>query len=218
MRAFHSIGSELEGAFALGYSDLDAYGFHALETLQCMTERRKGGETGVSAVRCLSGKAVWDAALANLWPKTLLDSLLPARRKVDPSAQPVRPRGSDALFLVRYTDGLQAAVGIFNSVGECFGISAQLRDTKEPATAVFALQNGRPYGHFGYLLRAIEQMVLTGKPSYPVERTLLTTGILAAALQSRAEGGREIRTPHLAAINYQAADWPFARGPVGTPA
>src|SRR5579864_6514112 len=64
------IGAELTDAFSLGYSDLDAYGFHAIETLQCMTERRRGGETGVASVRCLSGKAVWDAAEAGLWSRS----------------------------------------------------------------------------------------------------------------------------------------------------
>jgi hypothetical protein len=149
------IGCELEGAFALGYSDLDAYGFHAIETLQCMTERRKGGETGVAAVRFVSGKAVWEGAEKGLWPKSLVDALLPSRRRVDADARPVQPRDDDDVFLIRYADGLEGAVGMFNSVGECFGFSAQVRGSAEPSTAVFALEKGRPFGHFGYLLRAI---------------------------------------------------------------
>ena len=68
------------------------------------------------------------------------------------------------------------------------------------------------------MLRAIEQMVVTGKPAYPVERTLLTTGMLCALLQSRAEGGTTIATPQLAEIHYQPSDWPFAKGKRGTPA
>src|SRR5262249_26588106 len=43
------LGVDLDQALALGYGDIDAYGFHALETLQCMVERREGGETGVSS-------------------------------------------------------------------------------------------------------------------------------------------------------------------------
>ena len=51
--------ADLSSAFALGYHDLDAYGFHALETLQCQVERRRGGETGVASVRCVSGVDAW---------------------------------------------------------------------------------------------------------------------------------------------------------------
>jgi hypothetical protein len=212
------IGSELSGAFALGYADLDAYGFHALETLQCMVERRKGGETGVASVRCLSGKNVWEGLDTGLWSRDLLDALTPARRVALPSSREVKPLPSDTLFLVNYCDGLKAIVGMFDSVGECFAFAGRRRDVESPVACVFDLENQRPFGHFGHLVRAVEQMIVTGKPSYPVERTLLTTGVLSALLQSRVEGGTTIRTPHLSAIRYTPADWPYAPGRRGTPA
>jgi hypothetical protein len=46
-------GCPLIEAVQVGYGPLEAYGFHALEGLQCMAERRKGGETGAKAVQCL---------------------------------------------------------------------------------------------------------------------------------------------------------------------
>ena len=42
-------------AVMLGYGDLDAYGFHTLESLQCMVEQRKDGETGIRSVEWLNG-------------------------------------------------------------------------------------------------------------------------------------------------------------------
>ncbi len=74
------------------------------------------------------------------------------------------------------------------------------------------LQGGRPYGHFAHLLRAIEHTVHTGRPAYPVERTLLTTGVLDAVMHSLAGGGWLRKTPELS-IAYQPTDWSFAQGP-----
>lgn len=212
------IGTEIAEAFALGYSDLDAYGFHALETLQCMTERRTGGETGVASVRCISGNEVWRGSETGLWSRSLLDALEPARRAAFGSANPVRPLAEDSLFLINYRDGLKATVAMLDSVGECFAFSCRRRGSETADAAVFDLENVRPFGHFGHLVRAIEHMVVSGRPAYPVERTLLTGGMLSALLQSRAEGGTTISTPHLAEIRYQPADWPFAPGPRGTAA
>jgi hypothetical protein len=212
------IGCELTEAFALGYGDLDAYGFHTLEALQCMTERRRGGETGVASVRCLSGQQVWDGLESGLWSRSLLDALEPVRRASGRLKRPIRPLPTDALFLINYRDGLKAAAAMLNSVAECFAFAGRRRGRDEVDATVFDLEGDRPFGHFGYLVRAIESLVATGRPPYPVERTLLTGGMLSALLQSKAEGGTTIATPQLAAVRYQPADWPFAPGRTGTPA
>src|SRR5204862_5705893 len=54
-----SFGAEVEEIVCVAFGGLDVYDFHALETIQCMAERRKGGETGVAAVQALRGEAVW---------------------------------------------------------------------------------------------------------------------------------------------------------------
>ena len=212
------MGSELTEAFGLGYGAIEDYGFHALEGLQCMTERRAGGETGVVAVRCVTGRRIWDGEEARLWSRDLLDAIATARQSVLPDRGPIGPLPSDALFLIEYRDGLKAAVGMFDSAGPCFAYAGRRRGVETPDATVFALEDDRPYGHFGHLLRAIERMIVTGRPSYPVERTLLTGGILSALMQSRAEGGTRILTPQLAELAYQPADWPYAVGTSGTPA
>ena len=48
-------------------------------------------------------------------------------------------------------------------------------------------------------------MFLTGKPQYPVERTLLISGALEALLESRYRGHVRIETPHLD-VRYRSYD------------
>ncbi|MBC8116729.1 MAG: hypothetical protein H7062_20230, partial [Candidatus Saccharimonas sp.] len=51
-------GAEVEEIMCVAHGPVDIYDFHALETMQCMAERRRGGETGVVAMQALRGDAV----------------------------------------------------------------------------------------------------------------------------------------------------------------
>ena len=55
------LGSRIREALCVGYGGVDSYDFHALETLQCMVERRLGGETGVKWIQAYRGEKFWDA-------------------------------------------------------------------------------------------------------------------------------------------------------------
>ena len=201
---------ELTGALALGYGGLESYGFHALETLQCMVERRRGGETGVASVQAVSGDAIAAALKDRRWSRELLDAAA-ATTPAPPKGRPKEIAKNATFFLIDYRDGLKAAVAMSTGLASQFAFAGQIKGEARPAATWFRLQDRRPFGHFAHLLRAIEHTIHTGKPAYPVERTLLTTGILDALMHSAAERNRVVKTPELN-IRYQAADWAFARG------
>ena len=88
-----------------------------------------------------------------------------------------------------------------------------VRQPSRIAKFSFYLQNHDPFAHFACLVRAIDSLMRTSHAPYPVERTLLTTGILDAVMTSNADKGKKIETPHLA-IKYTPTEWPFETGPV----
>ncbi|QDU26456.1 hypothetical protein ETAA8_15340 [Anatilimnocola aggregata] len=201
---------QIEEALAIGYSSLESYGFHAVEVLQCMVERRRGGETGVRRIEVVKRDAIWAAQKAGRWSRELFDAAL-ATTPEEKKGEPEKLLDSRAAFyLIEYRDGLRATVAMANGVTRNSSFAAKLKGQPKPVATWFAVQNEAPFGHFGYLLKAIEQMVRTGRPAYPVERTLLTTGIINAAMKSYATS-QPIETPYLD-IAYQPADWPSAPG------
>ncbi|MBI3923315.1 MAG: hypothetical protein HY318_17980 [Armatimonadetes bacterium] len=191
-----ALGVETEEAMAVGYGGLEAYGFHALETLQCMVERRRGGESGVRSVQLLSGNEVWQAGDEGRWSWELLQAALAtSESNVDGE---VRSNVEEPeAFMIEYRDGLRASVLMLNGQTADFLFSAKLKGQREPVATEFWLQPGKPYTHFAKLDEAVQQMFLTGAPSYPVERTLLTTGILAVAMDSKFAGGTKRDTCEL---------------------
>ena len=216
-------GCELTEAVQVGYGPFEGYGFHALEALQCLAERRKNGETGVRAVTCLQGEAMWKALDEGRWSKALLEAalaLVPAHAKGD--YRELTAKAKDAgVFLIEYRDGFKAAVAMMNGWvhegdGGAFCFAGQLKGEDRPRACHFYLQQPDPFAHFTYQLKAIESTVQTGHAAYPVERTLLTTGILDAVMMSRADRNRRVETRWLD-VKYQPTDWPFATDPVPKP-
>jgi hypothetical protein len=211
---------ELVEAVQVGYGPFEGYGFHALEALQCMLERRKGAETGVQGVQCLQGEAMWKALDDGRWSKQLLEAALakvPSHAKGDYRELSGKDK-SAGVFLIDYRDGFRAAVAMMNGYvyegdGGAFCFAGRLKGEEQPRACLFYLQQPDPFAHFAYLVKAIDATIQTGHAVYPVERTLLTTGILDAVMTGRAEKNRRVDTPHLA-IKYAPVDWPFATDPV----
>jgi hypothetical protein len=211
----HPLETPIQEAVAIGYSGLDVYGFHTLETLQCMVERRAGGETGVAAVTCLEGEAVWRAAQEGLWSRELAEAAC-ARIEDKPAGSMEEHCPQPALFLVEYRDGLRGAILMLNGYVTDMAYAARVGD--EIQATEFYLQRGFSHAHFSYLSLNIEEMFVTGRPTYPVERTLLTTGVLEAALDSRYRGHIRRETPYLdvAYRSYETIPWrPAGRRPAG---
>lgn len=198
------LGVQIDEAVAIGYGGIEAYGFHALETLQCMVERRRGGETGVRAVTCLEGADVWAAAADGRWTRKLLDAAtecVAGRPAESPEVRCPQP----AAYLLEYVDGLRATVLMLDGYTAAFGFAAQLKDRPQPVGTHFWLQEPE-FGHFSFLTHNVESMFLTGQETYPPERTLLTTGVLDAVMTSRAENHRRIETPWLSEVAYQPSE------------
>ena len=111
-----------------------------------------------------------------------------------------------AVFVLEYNDGLCAAAFLMTGLVEDFTVAVEVEGHAKPVSMLMYLQERRPHHHFGCLVKNIEIMFETGEAPYPVERTLLTSGILDFALESRIQGYRKLETPELAKVRYQTPD------------
>ena len=208
--------SELEEALAVGYGGLDSYDFHALEGLQCMTERRKGGETGVQAVEYLEGEEVWKAGDEGVWSWELLESAV--SRSDTPQGNAVedgRPENLVGLgyarelaknpcaYILHYADGLRASMLMLNGAANDFLFAARLRGEPAPVSTQFFLTPTPGVHHFSGLVHKIDEMFETGAAPYPADRTLLVSGVMEACLKARHAGVRRLETPELLKVQYQ---------------
>src|SRR5262249_14294678 len=150
----------------IGYGPLEGYGFHALEGLQCMIERRKGAEAGVKAVQYLSGEEMWKAMDQGRWSKKLMDAaleLVPAHAKAD--IREATAKTADAcVYCIEYRDGLKATVPmpngwIYEGDGGGFTFASEIKGQEKFSSTHFYLQQPDPFAHFSYLVRAIEAMM-----------------------------------------------------------
>jgi hypothetical protein len=211
-------GAEVEEIVGVAFGAVDVYDFHALEMMQCMAERRKGGETGVVAIHALRGDSVWQALEAGSWagggwsPRLfeacLTRSQTLAQDEISSHRYPTREQmrqwtRQPVAYRIEYADGLKATMLQLNGLVRDFTFAAKLKGESEPLSTLFYLPDNPNVVYSAALMSKAEEMFLTGKAPYPAERTMLTSGLVAAGLRSLADGQKRIETPHLA-IRYEA--------------
>ena len=211
------LNAEVDELMCVAIGRVDSYDFHALEVIQCMAERRRGGERGVTALQALRGNAVWKALEAGSWqaggwdPRLFEACLCRSQTLAQPATFshrfPTRAQMREwvkdpVAYRFEYADGAKATMLLLNGLVGDFTFAARLKGQAEPLSTLFYLPPVPNVVYSAALMAKAEEMFTTGKAPYPIERTLLTTGLVAAGMQSLAAGQTRIETPHLA-IRYQ---------------
>ena len=200
----------IDEALMVGVGGSDAMDYHALEGLQCMVERRRGGETGVRAVQMIEGDAVWRAGEEGRWSRELLEAAL--SRSDRPCGLPEedgRTRDllgagelpglavNPAAYFIEYRDGLRATLLMLNGALRDYCFAARVEGYDAPVSTQFFLTPTPNVTYSACLVAKIVEMIENGRAPYPPERTLIVCGILESCLASRLQGEQRQETPHL---------------------
>jgi hypothetical protein len=211
------LGASVREAMCVCYGGIDSYDFHGLETLQCMVERRKGGESGVEWLQAYRGDEFWKAHEQGLWSQVLFKAALcrshtrvPGREgftDVYPTLREMKALARDPVaYHYQHADGLRCTMMLMNGLVQDFNFAATIEGQPHPLSTMMYLSkeafNATDKSYFTALAHYIEQLFLSGKEPYPVERTLLTSGLVIAGVDSLFQGQQRIKTPNLA-IRYQ---------------
>jgi len=207
----------LTESVCLAYGGLDSYDIHGLETAQCMSERRAGGETGVRQIQAARGAKVWDRLEERELTRRLFFTALSRSFTCrGPEGYPASFPGitwlrknvrNPAAYFIEHRDGFATSLFMLAGLVADFTYAGAARDARPihscqmylpmpPALTTLA-------DFFNPLANHIEQMILRNAAPYPVERTLLTSGMTIRALESLYRGGAPVATPELE-VAYRA--------------
>ena len=210
------LGCHIEEALMIGEGDSDPMDFHALEAMQCMVERRGRGETGVKRVQFIEGDEVWKAGEEGRWSKELLTAAL-SRSDTPMGTGDTESRPEDlvssgqlpkivknpAAYFIEYADGFKATLLMLNGGLKDFNFAARVKGIPGIQSTQFFLTPDPNVTYSACLSHGIEKMFETGAAPYPIERTLLVSGILESCLTSKVQNHAWIDTPHLNVV-YRA--------------
>jgi hypothetical protein len=205
-------GARITEAVALHGGNLEGYDFHGLEVLQAMVESRAGGESGIKEVEFFGGDRLWRAADEGRWSPELAE----AARATDPD--PVRPGALRQVvqsggnpqkvhgILVTYKDGLRGMVLNAARDSTHWHFACKIAGEPAPRATSFSVGPWENRNLFKALAHAIQEFFRDHRAPWPIERTLLTTCALDAAMESRSRGQKPVTTPYLD-VTYQPVDF-----------
>ena len=203
-------GCRLEQALMVGIGSRRSDRYRALETLQAMVERRRGGETGVRSVQSVAGQAVWRAGSSGRWSRELLQAAVARSDSLQgKTLKDGRPRDlvksgelprlveHPEACLVDYSDGLRAAVLMLNGAVGDFTFAARLLDVSEVASTHCLLPPEPNRAGSVCLAARIEDLIQSGRSPIRPERAWIAAGILDRWMESQKKGGLTLETPEL---------------------
>ena len=214
------LGARVEEALCVAIGGVDGYDIHALEAMQSMVERRDGGETGVEWIEATTEVDAIVKALAagsfdqGGWDPTLFraclcrshqlvptrqgfNHTLPTNRQIETLMRDPQNRNTPVLYRYQHRDGLRMNMLLIEGVVNDFTFAARLTGHSKPLSVQMFLSPREVCNFFNPLTHATETLFQTGQAPYPVERTLLTTGLTAAGIESLYRKGQRLKTPHL---------------------
>lgn len=210
--------SDLTESVCVAYGGIDSYDIHALETAQCMSERRRGGETGVRHVEARRGASMWDYLAGDDRQVTRELILAAVSRSHNmpvsggfptdvPSIDWLQRNAPDTTaYFIEHNDGLRTTM-LLTSLRD-FNYAGRRKDGSTISCQMYLPMPGHgstTADFFNPLARHIETMMLERRAPYPVERTLLTSGMVIAGVDSLHADEKRISTPHLN-VTYTAPE------------
>jgi hypothetical protein len=207
------------------YGGVDSYDFHGLETAQCMSERRRGGEVGIESVHAVRGEPMWEmlASPEREVTRRLMVAALccshnlpvvggyPTDRVTFEWARAALPE--TLAYFIQHRDGFRTTM--FLAPIRDFNYAGLRRDNGEIVACQMYLpmpgQSATTADFFNPLARHIETLVLENRAPYPVERTLLTSGMVIGGVESLYRGQVPVATPEME-VRYQGPRQSHFRG------
>lgn len=203
-------GTPLSESLCVCYGGMDSYDFHGLEVAQCMSERRRGGEVGIARVNALRGAAMWEQVAKRAETQRLLVAALCRSHNLPTKdgfptgavsfqwARQEFPEGWG--YFIEHRDGMRTTLlmlppirdmnyaGLDRQTGEIISCQMYLPMPNHGSTTA---------DFFNPQIRHFERMVVENRAPYPVERTLLTSGMTLAGVESLHRGA-PVETPEMA--------------------
>lgn len=208
-------GGRIREALMVGVGGSDPMDYHALEAMQCMVERRRGGESGIRSVQMLEGDAVWRAGEQGVWSRRLLQAALSRSDSLqgdsdlDSRPQDLAFNGklaslvkNPAAYLIERNDGLRTTLLMLNGALQDYNFAAEMQDGQVLSTQFF-LPPTPNVTYSACFVAQIEEMIVKNRAPYPVERTEISCAMLDRCLDSKVGGHQRIETPELN-IRYRA--------------